>query len=716
MATTNGNLITFSATDTNYTLTAPGAFKIFGNNLTNNISGNNDANLISGADGADSLLGNGGNDSLYGGDGGDTLNGGTGADFMAGGYGNDSYVVDDAGDVVVENANEGTMDIVYTSTVSNYTLPGEVEFLTLQGAAHLNGVGNQLGNRMIGNAGNNVLSGLDGNDQLYGGLGNDTLYGGNGNDILNGQQNENELHGGAGNDTYYITVGLDTVFENANEGTDTIVADASFTLADNFENLTFSGSSNAIGRGNAARNTLIGNDGDNVLYGEGGDDSLDGRAGNNTLVGGTGNDTYTISTPNDTLIESAGEGVDVVIIKYDELVDFNLADNLENIQVAKDIGLSVYGNNSNNMIALKGRATAYGLGGNDTITQTLTSSGEMGGHVFAGDGDDIISVQTVGSIQNHSSYIKGGSGNDRITAVNTSLDVYGEEGDDVITLTGGAGSHLYGGTGNDIYIIDRASWESGSQNLFIGENKDEGIDTIKTEVSFSLDYKDVVAVGEPYSFYAVYENNVENLTLTGTSNINGYGNNLNNYLYGNSGNNLLEGREGNDYLIGYGGSDTLLGGDGNDTLSINHSQPAGVILNSTGAVQMTGGAGVDVFWMPRGLVGDHTTGVNQISITDFVHGVDRIMLSIGRSSATPTVLNTLTASAGDTLASLVNQAAAANASSAAPALSTFTFSGDTYLVFDQSAGASFNASADLAVKIVGTPVLTLSDFTYQSLT
>ncbi len=67
MATTNGNLITFSATDTNYTLTAPGAFKIFGNNLTNNISGNNDANLISGADGADSLLGNGGNDSLYGG-------------------------------------------------------------------------------------------------------------------------------------------------------------------------------------------------------------------------------------------------------------------------------------------------------------------------------------------------------------------------------------------------------------------------------------------------------------------------------------------------------------------------------------------------------------------------------------------------------------------------------------------------------------------------
>ncbi len=75
---------------------------------------------------------------------------------MAGGYGNDSYVVDDAGDVVVENANEGTMDIVYTSTVSNYTLPGEVEFLTLQGAAHLNGVGNQLGNRMIGNAGNNT--------------------------------------------------------------------------------------------------------------------------------------------------------------------------------------------------------------------------------------------------------------------------------------------------------------------------------------------------------------------------------------------------------------------------------------------------------------------------------------------------------------------------------------------------------------------------------
>src|SRR5262249_18798328 len=64
--------------------------------------------ILNGQAGNDILDGLGGNDSLYGLGGDDLLNGGTGADTMLGGTGNDVYAVDNAGDVVTENAGEGT--------------------------------------------------------------------------------------------------------------------------------------------------------------------------------------------------------------------------------------------------------------------------------------------------------------------------------------------------------------------------------------------------------------------------------------------------------------------------------------------------------------------------------------------------------------------------------------------------------------------------------
>jgi Ca2+-binding RTX toxin-like protein len=60
---------------------------------------------------------------------------------------------------------------------------------------------------------------------------------------------------------------------------------------------------------------------------------------------------------------------------------------------------------------------------------------------------------------------------------------------------------------------------------------------------------------------------IENLTLTGTANINGFGNSAANVLTGNAGNNSLSGLEGNDTLIGGDGDDTLTGGAGNDTIN-----------------------------------------------------------------------------------------------------------------------------------------------------
>ena len=91
---------------------------------------------------------------------------------MYGLAGNDSYFVDNAGDFVIENLNEGS-DLVY-STVS-YTLAANTENLVLLGSGDLNGTGNTLSNAIYGNTGANTLNGGAAADFLQGNAGNDTF-------------------------------------------------------------------------------------------------------------------------------------------------------------------------------------------------------------------------------------------------------------------------------------------------------------------------------------------------------------------------------------------------------------------------------------------------------------------------------------------------------------------------------------------------------------
>src|SRR5262245_65643421 len=101
-----------------------------------------------------------------------TLDGGGGADVMAGGAGDDTYVVDHAGDMVIENAGAGT-DTVFST--AHLVLPANVENLTLSGGADLQGYGNSDTNTLTGNAGGNLLDGRGGADDLLGGAGNEPL-------------------------------------------------------------------------------------------------------------------------------------------------------------------------------------------------------------------------------------------------------------------------------------------------------------------------------------------------------------------------------------------------------------------------------------------------------------------------------------------------------------------------------------------------------------
>lgn len=114
---------------------------------------------------------------------------GTGADHMRGSDRNDSYTVDNIGDVVDETGTTGVdtvnSSISYSLSDTAHAL-GAIEGLTLTGTANIDGTGNALANTLTGNAGNNHLSGLGGKDTIGGGNGNDTIAGGLGRDLLTG--------------------------------------------------------------------------------------------------------------------------------------------------------------------------------------------------------------------------------------------------------------------------------------------------------------------------------------------------------------------------------------------------------------------------------------------------------------------------------------------------------------------------------------------------
>jgi len=256
------------------------------------------------------LTGNAANNTLHGLEGNDTLNGGAGADTMFGGTGNDTYVVDDTGDQVIEQADEGIDTVRSTIT---YTLTDNVENLTLTGSANIDGTGNELDNVLAGNAGNNVLAGL------------------------------------AGNDTYVVSHTGHTVVEQAGEGVDTVESSISYTLGANVENLTLTGWANINGTGNELDNVIIGNAGHNVL---------DGGAGADVMRGGYGNDTYLLDDLGDVVQEEANQGTDTVVAPF----DYTLGANVENLTLTGS-ALTGTGNGLNNVLV--GNAndnTLLGLG------------------------------------------------------------------------------------------------------------------------------------------------------------------------------------------------------------------------------------------------------------------------------------------------------------------------------------------------------------------
>ena len=321
----------------NLTYTGGGAFTGTGNALANTITGGAGADTL---DGGANTAGPGGNIP---------------GDSLIGGAGNDTYNIRNTADIVTDTSGTDAA-VVFANSYNLATNAVNVENMTFLGQGNFSGTGNAL---------NNIITGGAGADTLSGGSGNDTLDGGSGSDSMSG---------GLGNDTYIVDNATDTVNELAGEGTDTVQAVINaYTLGANVENMTFIGSGNFSGTGNALNNIITGGAGADTLSGGGGADTLIGGAGADTLTGGAGADTLT-----------GGAGADVFVLVRGDANGDLITDFTTSVGINPDqIQLSGYGianvSLGNRTVAGAGAAatTSYAVKIGNTTVDTFKLTGNV---------------------------------------------------------------------------------------------------------------------------------------------------------------------------------------------------------------------------------------------------------------------------------------------------------------------------------------------------
>ena len=541
-----------------------------------------------------------------------------------------------------------------------------------------NAIGTDLDDLIFGNdAENEILGGAD-DDTIYGGNGDDVLRGEGGDDTLIGEDGADSLYGGPGDDLYEFEA-ADTLVEATGEGADTLRATVSAALPDNFEILRLLGIDPLSGTGNGLDNTLVGNDGNNTLSGLAGDDTLNGGAGNDVLQGGAGNDTY-VNPGADTITEVSGEGID----RVESSQTFTLPDEVEDLALTGGSGSKNGTGNAvaNHLIGSNGQNVLFGLGGNDTL-EGLNGDDTLDG----GPGND---------------QLKGGSGNDVVYGGAGNDVLQGGAGDDLYFLedndaveelaNGGAdrivasltmvlpgnvedlrltGAADLDGTGNA--LGNRISGNDGANVLDGGDGMDFLNGGLGHDVLYggagsdylnSSEGNDILAGGPGSDLYELSheatiieqpggDNDVVNafitidslaanvswLMLMGSGNLDGTGNELDNFIVGNDGNNLVSGADGNDELQGGAGADSLYGGNGNDLLDGGEGSDrlfgdlGDDVLNYDPQDQSTvdGGAGEDLLrLLGTGVTLDLPAGDSSmlaaIEIIDFGGGGDNVLV------------------------------------------------------------------------------------------
>ena len=540
-----------------------------GNAVANVLTGSEIGNALFGAAGADRLLGLGGDDYL---------DGGSGNDTAEGGLGDDTYVVDVAGDSLVEALASGIDTVRVTRS---YTLGLNLENLVILAGA-FDGTGNTANNQLTGSGENNVLAGLAGADSLDGGdpeddpedeevftdsdtasyaasaagvivslvsgtgVGgdaqgdvlmrienltgsafNDILTGNDGDNILDGGLGSDVMSGGLGRDTYIVNSTGDVIVDSGGDA-DRVESSVTYRIASGVELLFLTGGAAIDGIGNRVDNLIMGNSAANMLVGLSGDDFLLGGAGSDLLLGGSGADALSGGSGADRLMGGSGSdtalyagspvGVSVSLTSKTGTGGHAEGDRLSSIE-------NLEGSSFND--------TLLGSAGDNQL------DGGQGGDnsIRGGDGNDSLfgSSQMPLDEEDPESPLVGG--NDRMVA---------GVGNDFLDGRTGADT-MYGGQGDDAYYVSDA-------NQVVAEFPLEG-DFEEDEID-----QELFGDGNDTVFSAVDDytlpSDIETLVLEDVGDINGTGNEADNTLIGNLFNNVLDGG---------GGFDTLIGGQGDDT-------------------------------------------------------------------------------------------------------------------------------------------------------
>lgn len=303
---------------------------------------------------------------------------------LEGGKGDDTYIVGDNNDTVIERAGEGNDTVL--SYAPGYVLAANVENLILGGTDNINATGNELNNRITGNAGDNLINGGKGDDLLIGGGGNDTfvIAKGEGNDIIADFNKGDvvQLDGFAfkdfsdlklaeknGNVILTLEGGQILTFRGI-KAADLTADSFSFGVPATPPVVTppvvdpvppvvdpvpvppapvppAIEDKGPVSRPESAEPTrTITADGSETIRGTKGHDRLEGNGDGNIMIGGRGSDTYVVMSNKDKVIEKSGQGLDTV---ESHVLGYVLPKFVENLTLKGDAILGI-GNSWHNLI------------------------------------------------------------------------------------------------------------------------------------------------------------------------------------------------------------------------------------------------------------------------------------------------------------------------------------------------------------------------------
>ncbi len=569
------------------------------------------------------IVGTPGPDALFGTSDADTIDGGAGADQMTGGLGDDTYIVDNAGDTVVEAADEG-IDAVVSSV--SYSLAPDVEHLYLVGDEDLVGIGNELGNLLSGNNGNNLLFGNEADDYLSGNWGNDTLDSDGGNDLLDGGAGTDSLIGGSGDDTYVFGEGYGADVASDEGGTDRVLFDEGVRLSEVSLERVGDDLVVALNRG---EDTLVlsqwfAPDGsaptsriESLVFGDG--TVLDAAAIELAL----NNQAPVAQDDSAAVSEDATSPVTGNVLANDSdatsaagltVTNPNTYEGLYGTLVLNADGSYSYTLNSS---LPEVQALAQGQTLTESFAYSVTDGVLLNPRRASAQLNIVIEGADEGPVVCHGQTIIGTNRDDYLVGTACDDVIDGRKGFDT----------MVGGKGDDTYYVDAAPGDEGRHHGRgrhhhhhgrhpgdrVVEQANEGHDTVYSSVSYTL------------------PTNVEDLHLLGDKNLDGTGNSAANWIEGNGGNNelaggagddLLQGGEGKDRLRGGRGVDILQGGDGNDELT--DTRGSTVFDGGRGDDEMEGGASADFFAGGRGNDELELGGGRDVIAFNKGDGVDKI--------------------------------------------------------------------------------------------